>query len=332
MNLTHCLREIEGDGQDFPGLTEETARRLFAAMLDGGVPDLELGAILAALHFKGETLTELAGFYQALDERTCRLHRPDSRIWPVVLGSYGGTLLQPNLLPLLALLLRRFGIPVLIHGTLQSDGRLASALVFRELGVMPCATLGETERRLEQDRIAFVPTPVLSPGLAALMALRSRLGNPNPAHFLARFLDPFDGGGLRVIGFDPVRSPERARDLFRGMDGHGLLLQGVDGEPYADPLCRPRLEYFRDGTEQVLFEAESGLMRRQFPVPAGADARATAQWIGRALAGEAPLPTPIVNQLACCLYGAGYTDDMNQAKAIVAVEVPGSLSDLESHA
>ena len=234
MNLTHCLREIEGDGQDFPGLTEETARRLFAAMLDGGVPDLELGAILAALHFKGETLTELAGFYQALDERTCRLHRPDSRIWPVVLGSYGGTLLQPNLLPLLALLLRRFGIPVLIHGTLQSDGRLASALVFRELGVMPCATLGETERRLEQDRIAFVPTPVLSPGLAALMALRSRLGNPNPAHFLARFLDPFDGGGLRVIGFDPYA----ARNGRGPIPWHGWAWSAVAGSGWraADPV------------------------------------------------------------------------------------------------
>jgi hypothetical protein len=31
-----------------------------------------------------------------------------------------------------------------------------------------------------------------------------------------------------------------------------------------------------------------------------------------------------VNQIACCLYGAGYTADMNQAKAIAAVQT-GSL-------
>jgi len=30
-----------------------------------------------------------------------------------------------------------------------------------------------------------------------------------------------------------------------------------------------------------------------------------------------------VNQLACCLYVSGYTDDMNQAKAIAAVEAGG---------
>jgi hypothetical protein len=37
-----------------------------------------------------------------------------------------------------------------------------------------------------------------------------------------------------------------------------------------------------------------------------------------------PLPLPLVNQIACCLYGAGYTQDLNQAKAIAAVET-GSL-------
>ena len=42
-------------------------------------------------------------------------------------------------------------------------------------------------------------------------------------------------------------------------------------------------------------------------------------------AGLVPVPLPLVNQIACCLYGAGYTDDMNQAKAIVAVET-GSLA------
>jgi hypothetical protein len=36
------------------------------------------------------------------------------------------------------------------------------------------------------------------------------------------------------------------------------------------------------------------------------------------------MPLPLVNQIACCLYGAGYTVDMNQAKAIAAVQT-GSL-------
>ncbi|MBI2312074.1 MAG: DNA-binding protein YbiB [Betaproteobacteria bacterium] len=323
LNFTQCLREIQGDGQDGPGLTEAAARSLYAAVLDGGVPELELGALLAALHCKGESLAELVGFYQALTERTCRLRQPTASVRPVVLGSYGGTRHKPNLLPLLAFLLQRFGVPVLIHGPLQGEGRVTGARVFRELGVMPCTTLGEAERQLEKERIAFVPTAVLSPGLAGLMALRSRLGTPSAGHFLARFLDPFEHGGFRVIASETERGPQKARDLLVAVEGHGLLLAGVEGEPYADPSCRPRLEYFRDGTAQILFEAECGQARRSSNLMAGADPRTTAGWIAHALVGEASLPMPIVNQLACCLYGAGYTDDMNQAKAIVAVEAHG---------
>lgn len=323
MNFTHCLRDIRGEGQDSPGLSEESARALYAAILDGGVPELELGAILTALHRKGESLAELVGFYQALGERTCRLHRSTASVRPVVLGSYGGTREKSSLLPLLAFLLQRFGVPVLIHGPLQGDGRVSSARVFRELGVMPCSTLGEAERQLEKERIAFVPTPVLSPGLAGLMALRSRLGATSAAHFLARFLEPFEDGSFRVIATDAERGADQARDLFLAVEGHGLLLAGVDGEPYAEPLCRPRLEYFRDGTAQLLFEAEFSPARRASNLSPGADPRTTAGWIAHALAGEASLPMPVVNQLACCLYGAGYTDDMNQAKAIVAVEAHG---------
>jgi anthranilate phosphoribosyltransferase len=43
----------------------------------------------------------------------------------------------------------------------------------------------------------------------------------------------------------------------------------------------------------------------------------------RVLNGELPLPLPLANQLACCLYASGYADDFNQAKAIVALDGNG---------
>src|SRR5260370_302087 len=46
---------------------------------------------------------------------------------PVVTPAYGGALHQPNLTPLVAFILQRLGIPVLIHGTLEGHGRIATA-------------------------------------------------------------------------------------------------------------------------------------------------------------------------------------------------------------
>ena len=74
-----------------------------------------------------------------------------------------------------------------------------------------------------------------------------------------------------------------------------------------------------------MFEAETPALKKIATLPDSTNAAATADWIRRALAGETPVPLPIVNQLATCLFAAGYTTDMNQAKAIVAVET-GSLA------
>lgn len=330
MNFAHYLREVVRGEEATQDLAEEDACRLYAAMLDGGVPELELGAILIALRTKGVALSELLGFHSAVTERLYRLTppaRPSQSLRPVVLPSYNGTRHQPNLLPLLALLLQRFGVPVLMHGPLHGNGRVASAYILRELGVMPCATLAQAQQALESEKLSFVPTAVLCPGLATLLALRDRLGVRSSAHTLTKLIDPFGGEGFRIVSAtDPV-SQNNLREFLLASGSHALLLQSTEGEAFANPRHRPELEYFRDGERKTLFEAEAGALKTEAnpAAPVNADAYATAAWTKRALNGEALLPLPLVNQLACCLYGAGYTEDMNQAKAIVAVET-GSLA------
>ena len=321
MRIKEIGRGVENAGE----LSEQDAYQLFGAMLDAGVPELELGAILLALRLKSVSLPELLGYYDALDERLFRLRAPGGKVSPVVLPSYGGARAQPNLLPLLALLLQRFGVPVLVHGALNGNGRIASVYIFRELGIMPCANHGQVKDALDNGGIAFVPTAVLSPGLANLLSLRGRLGVRSVAHVAAKLIDPFEGGALRVVSALHPPCLETLREFLLAISAHALLLRSTEGEPFADPRCRPQLEYFHNATAQLLFEAETGPQKNMPPLPAGIDAVATADWIRHALAGEAPLPLPLVNQLACCLFAAGYTSDMNQAKAIVAVET-GSLA------
>ena len=182
------------------GLSDHDAALLFGAMLDGGVPELELGAFLVALQMRPTSLAELAGYTSAINDRLFRLTPPPAKALPVVLPSYGGARERPNLLPLLALLLQRFSVPVLVHGMLNGEGNIASAYVFRELGIMPCASLAQAQAVLAGPGIAFVPTAVLAPGLADLLALRGRLGVRSLAHTVAGLIDPFEGESLRVVG------------------------------------------------------------------------------------------------------------------------------------
>ncbi len=305
---------------DAHDLAPEDAALLFGAILDGGVPDLELGALLVALRMKGESPGELLGAYEALAARVHQLQPPPADARTVVIGTGEGTRSQPNLTPLVALVLRRMGVPVLVHGALEGHGRAAAAYILRELGLFPCATLAQAQAALDRDKIAFVPTAVFAPGLAALQALRSRLGVPNTGHLLARLVDPLPGASLRLVGVsDPARLA-RMREMLLGTGERAIVLSGTDDEPFADPRQRPQIELVDDGAGTVLFGEERAPVDAPAKAPEARGAKATARYIRRIIEGASPLPMPIVNEVACCLYGAGLTADLNQAKAIVAVE------------
>ncbi|MCG2576694.1 DNA-binding protein YbiB [Dechloromonas sp. XY25] len=319
------IKEIGRGAHGARDLSREDAHQLYAAMLDGGVPDLELGAIILGLRVKGESLDEMLGFLEATDERTHHLDLPHGRGRPVVLPTYNGARKEANLTPLLALLLQRFGVPVLVHGLIEGFGRVTSAHVFRELGVMPAASTNQAQAALDEKGLAFMPLSALCPGIHNLLSLRSRMGVRNSAHSLVKLIDPFRGEAVLVA---PATHPdfiELMRNIMLVRGQRGLLLRGTEGEPYANAKRRPRLEHLHDGVTDVLFEAEHESLRALPNLPEATDAASTARWIRRVLDKQIPLPKPIANQLACLLFASGYADDLNQAKAIVAVEATGLL-------
>lgn len=301
----------------------EESQQLYGAMLDGGVPDLEMGAIVIALRLKGETIDEMLGFLAASNDRLYALHRPPGRIRPIVIPTYNGARKGVNLTPLLALLLRRFGIPVVLHGLIEGYGRVTTAQIFREFGLMPCISQLQAQQQLDESGLVYVPLSIISPGLKNQLALRSRLGLRNSAHSLVKMLDPFNGEGLLLAAATHPEYLDTMRQVLSAVGTNALLLRGTEGEPFANPKRRPRIEHLRDGASDILFEAEHESLKRLPQLPETCDAKTTAIWMRRVLSGESALPPPIANQLACCLYASGYADDFHQAKAIVAVEGSG---------
>lgn len=320
MSYGHYIKEIGRGANGSRDLTRDDARQLYAAILDGGVPDLELGAILLALRVKGESLDEMLGFLAAVDERIDRLDMPQGRVRPVVLPTYNGARKEANLTPLLALMLQRFGVPVLVHGLLEGFGRVTTGHIFRELGIMPSTSSMQAQVALADKGLAFVPLTALAPGLHNLLALRARMGVRNSAHSLVKLLNPFAGDAVLVA---PATHPdfiELMRNMLAARGERGILLRGTEGEPFANPKRRPRLDYVHDGLAETLFEAEHESLRSLPILAEGADAVTTAQWTRRVLERQLPLPKPIANQLACLLFASGYAEDFNKAKAIIAVE------------
>jgi anthranilate phosphoribosyltransferase len=313
MSYATLIRQIEAG----EGLGYVEARGLGAALLDGGVPELETAAFLVAFNQHDPGLDAWLGLHAALAERLPDFVAPTGPFRTVVLPTYHGVRTHPHLTPLLALLLKSFGIPVLIHGVLEGGGGTAAAYVLRELGIMPCSSTAQVNTALQEEGLAFAPVALLSPGLAALLALRARLGIDGWVTRLAGLADVL---GDRSVRITPVASDaefESTRAVLEALGGHALLLPGCEGEAFADPLQRPEMVLVQDGLGQQVYEAQS--TPSELANLPELDARTTGAWIDQVMRDHLPLPLPIRNQLAVCLFAAGYTEDLNQARAITAI-------------
>ncbi len=314
MNLAALIRELGRGLHGSRDLSEDAAADLYGRMLDGQVPEMELGAIHIALRMKGEGPDEMRGFYRALDQHLPRLELDEARGCPVLLPSYNGARHQANLTPLFALLLSRLGVPVLVHGAPDAHGRITTQAVLEAMEIPLCGDLAEARARLERGDIAYVPVDVLVHGLAPLLATRKRLGLRSSSHSLAKMIDPFGGRGLRVVSVSHPDYVERMRRFLCDTAARALLLRGTEGEPFANPKRRPRIEFFHDGELEVLSEAETGSIAALPELPSAIDAGTTAEWTQRVLAGGVPVPASLIDQLGCCLYGSGRATSLTAAR------------------
>ncbi|PZL95393.1 DNA-binding protein YbiB, partial [Pantoea graminicola] len=241
MELNKIIKEVGRGKNHARDIDFDTAVALYSAMLAGDVPDLELGAILIALRIKGEGEAEMRGFYQAMQAKMMSLRAPENRPMPIVIPSYNGARRQGNLTPLLALLLAKLGFPVLVHGVSDDATRITSEAVFAALGIAPVTTAEAAQAKLEQG-LAFITIDHLCPPMAKQLSLRWRMGVRNSAHTLAKLATPFaERAALRLSSVSHPEYVPRVAKFFSDIDAPALLLNGTEGEVYANPLRCPAI-------------------------------------------------------------------------------------------
>jgi anthranilate phosphoribosyltransferase len=296
-----CARFIKEIGRGPHGaraLSPEDTAALYRAMLDGRVSDLELGAVLLAYRLKGETADELAAMLAAAQASLTPIRASGA----VSIPSYNGARKQPNLVPLLALLLAREGVPTLVHGVTKDPGRVTSAEIFASLGVEAAASHADIEAALAKRQVAFAPVEVLAPKLARLLALRRVMGVRNSTHTLVKILQPFAPAGLRLVNYTHPAYRDSLAALFLGHPeaaaGGALLARGTEGEAVADTRRQVQIDWLHDGAAETLVSPERSTPDEAGPeLPAARDAETTARWIEAVLRGDAPVPPTLARQV-----------------------------------
>ena len=297
MDYARWIKDIGRGRRGARDLERDQAAQLYGAMLDGRVPELELGALLIAWRIKGESAEELLGLVDAMQARTARLAPPAGpRL--VLLPSFNGARKQANLMPLVALLLAREGVPVLIHGRHDFDSRISPFELFAALDIPLSHDLDQAQARLASARLACLPLAALNPGLDALMALRARMGVRNSSHSVAKLLDPAPGRSVRVVA---VTHPEYLDSMAQALPrlcsdgGRALLMRASEGEAYAHLRRAAHLQGFADGQTLDLNPQPNEALEQA--LHEDCEPEANARLIRAMLDGREPVPQRIQEQV-----------------------------------
>ena len=292
MSISHFIKEIGRGKQGARDLTREQAAELMGLVLDGAVPDLQLGAFCIAMRVKGETAQEMAGFLDALDSHLQRI--PNDNAAPVVvLPSYNGARRLPLFTPLLAILLSAQGVRVLVHGGNTEDSRVSTEDVMHELGLACLTSL----RALTGSEVVFVPAELLSPGLWRLLQVRRSLGLRNSAHSLVKMMNPVDGPALLVASYTHREYETSMTDTLQLMQANALLLRGTEGEPVADPRRLRKSVLLQAGLLFAENDPQDTLSADSMAYPGGLNAGQTADYIRSLLAQPERIPASIQAQV-----------------------------------
>ncbi|CAN7404093.1 DNA-binding protein YbiB [Rhizobacter sp. LjRoot28] len=301
MSISAYIKEI-GRGKDGARpLDRAQSRDLMAQVLDGQATDLEVGAFAVAMRIKGETTDELAGFLDAVTERCVPLQAPGPA---VVLPSYNGARKLPNLTPLLALMLAQEGVPVLVHGMPEDPTRVTTAEVFHDLGLPAATSPEEAAQAWARREPVYMRTDRLCPPLARLLDARWVIGLRNPAHTVAKLLDPFSSSGsVRIVNYTHPEYAHMHAAFLQHIGANAVLMRGTEGEPVADARRLPKLDVFVRGEPRpdLSLGAHEGVLRELPVLPRTCDAPTTALYIQSVLSGEKPAPEPLLRQVDCLL-------------------------------
>ncbi|XBS71030.1 DNA-binding protein YbiB [Acerihabitans sp. KWT182] len=306
MDFSKVIKEVGRGKNHARDLDRQTAFELYRAILADEVPELELGGLLLAFRIKGEAEAEMLGFYQAMEERVMALQAPVELPPPIVIPSYNGARKQANLTPLLALALSRLDYPVVVHGVTEDPGRITSGEIFRELGVPWQDSQAGAQSALVMERQpVFIPVSALCPALDRQLRLRWRMGVRNSAHTLAKLATPFHHHlHWRLTSVSHPEYITRVGEFFKAINSGALLMNGTEGESYANPQRMSKIYSLYQGEQRLLLDpADFTLPATALPVDR--DAASTARWTQGCLNGERALPEAIRLQLACCLAATG---------------------------
>lgn len=315
-------------------LSREEARAVMAEILRGEATHAQIGALLVALHMKGETVEEIVGFAEAIRAEATPLTSEDGEALDLsgtgrdalvdTCGTGGDTSGTFNISTATALTIAGAGVRVAKHGNRSISSKCGSADVMEALGVkidLPPARIASC---LDQTGIAFLYAPAMHSAMKYVQPVRRELRLRTVFNLLGPLTNPAQASA-QVVG---VYSADLVEKLAGALNELGLqralVVHGHDGLDEITITGPSKVAEVRNGQVRVYEVApdQFGLQRATLDQLAGGDAQGNAAIIRAILGGERSCRRDVVLlNAAAALVAAGLADRIAEGVPLAAYAI-----------
>lgn len=226
-------------------LSEGEAASAFGAIMEGGIPDAQLGGFLVAMRARGETVDEIAGAVRAMRDRMLKIASPPGAV--DVVGTGGDAKGTYNVSTATAFVIAGAGVPVAKHGNRAVSSRSGAADVLSQLGIDLAMTPITAQRCLDEAGIAFLFAPTYHSAMRHAAPVRQALKLRTIFNLLGPLSNPA-GTKRQLIGvFSEVWLEPLAEAMKRLGAEHVWVIHGSDGLDELTTTGPSKVVEMRDG-------------------------------------------------------------------------------------
>ena len=301
-------------------LTRTEAESAMTSVMQGEATPAQLGALLAALAVRGETVDEIAGFAAAMRAASIRVEIPAGAI--DTCGTGGDRSGTFNISTVAAIVAAAAGARVAKHGNRAASSACGSADVLEALGVKIDLGPESVTACVDQVGVGFMFAPRFHPAMRHAGPVRREIGIRTIFNVLGPLANPA-GVKRQLLGVPSPALGERMVAVLRELGAErALVVHSAEGLDEISPSGPTRTWELRDGAihEGEVTPEAVGLERAPRDSTRGGDS-ATNAGIARAiLAGETrdgARTAVLLNAGAAC-YVAGLAPDVRGGVAVAS--------------
>lgn len=288
-------------------------------MLEGRAQAVQIGALLAVLSARGETVDELIGAVTAVraQAQTITVRRTPLVDTCGTGGDGAGTF---NISTAAAIVVAACGVTVAKHGNRSVSSKCGSADVLTALGVNIELPANQVEACIDATRLGFLFAPAHHPAFRHVAAVRRDLGVRTLFNLVGPLANPANAK-RQVIGVSDERWVALVAEALAALGvEHALVVHGsgldelsVSGETLIEEVRGHQRRSFRVSPQSV------GLSVSPLEAIRGGSAEENAKIIRQVLAGaKGPARDVVVFNAAAALLVAGRVESLIEGVALAA--------------